>query len=201
MKSDPHLAPIAPGPGPSLCELCLQLPGPILRTPAPCLLPGGWEGAGLILGEKEVLHKSTFFHGGPVPIHRGEGLEAKEKWSGRGRGREGKVVWPPRCPQRSLEKEEAGLDTSPGLSPANQWLGQAEKREGAGYGTEEKHEAPAHRAGVPGATWACLVGGGQGVGAALCGCDCWLSDFAQKTHPCSWSSETPPLLLNKARVL
>lgn len=49
------------------------------------------------------------------------------------------MVWPPRCPQRGLEQGKAGLDTSPGLSPAAQWLGQAEKREGAGYGAEEMH--------------------------------------------------------------
>lgn len=55
-------------------------------------------------------------------------------------------------------------------------------------GAEESHEAPAHPAGVPGATWASLAGGGQGVGAGLCCCNCLLSDFAQKTQSCSSSS-------------
>lgn len=55
-------------------------------------------------------------------------------------------------------------------------------------GAEESHEAPAHPAGVPGTTWASLAGGGQGVGAGLCCCNCLLSDFAQKTQSCSSSS-------------
>lgn len=51
VKSDLlHLAPIAPGPGPSLCMPPLWLPGPILRTSRS--LPVSWG-----LGACKVLYK------------------------------------------------------------------------------------------------------------------------------------------------
>lgn len=106
-------------------------------------------------------------------------------------------------PPEGPSKEQAGLDSSPGPSPAAQWLAQAEKEEGAGYGAAESaRPQPAHSAGVQGARWAGAVGGGQGPGAQPC---CPEHLFAlrlgtgntARTRP----HETLPLPLNKARVL